>query len=281
VLFFGIIFAIQLIGAIKMGESEKQIIPESTELENQPNSENKKKGGGEPSLAESQLDAIADDLTNSMPEVQQHAIEQESLNEKEKLAQYSHLTDVDGNSFDPSIHKTNKAGEPTTSTKGKLIKKAGRKASPQKTSSFVGGQGAQQSQREVQNGQARASGIMTANLLLQVGIVMGGEEWYPQTDEASGLNEKSMLENAFADYFQATGKTDIPPNIALIVAVGAYVLPRFTMPKTKTRVQSLFGGIKKWFINRKLRKHGLKAESNEKPRSTISIIAGLIKWLTL
>lgn len=224
-------------------------------------------GGGEPSPAESHtLDTIADDLTGSMPDVQQHAIDQENLNESEKLAQYSHLVDVDGNTFDPSMHKTNKAGEPTTSTKGKLIKKAGRKPSAQKTSSVVGGQRTTQSPKEVQNGQARASGVMTANLLLQVGIVMGGEEWYPQTDEASGLNEKSMLENAFADYFQATGKTDIPPNVALIVAVGAYALPRFTMPKTKTRVSGLIGGIKKWFINRKLKKHGLKAESNEKPK---------------
>lgn len=255
-----------------MGESEKQTIdtPETSELENQPNSVTEEKGGGEPSPAEPQtLDAIADDLTNTMPEVQQHAIEQESLNEQEKLAQYSHLVDVDGNSFDPSIHKVNKAGEPTTSTKGKLIKKAGRKKATTTKgaqSSFVGGDAQQPTQDQIHKLQARATGTVAANMVMQLGIAFGGDEWNPRVDEQTGLNEKSMLEGAFADYFETTGKTDLPPAMALTVAIGAYALPRFTMPKTQSRVQKLTGGLKKWFINRKLKKHGLKAESNEKPQ---------------
>jgi hypothetical protein len=69
-----------------------------------------------------------------------------------------------------------------------------------------------------------------------------------------------MLESAFGDYFEATGKTDIPPGMALTVAIGGYMLPRFTMPKTRSRM----GKVKDWFVkklaDRKLRKHGLKAE---------------------
>lgn len=255
-----------------MGESEQTTneTPENSELNNQPDSEKKEKGGGELSSAESQsLDAIADDLTTSMPDVQHHAIEQESLNEKEKLAQFSHLVDVDGNTFDPAIHKTNKAGEPTTSTKGKLIKKAGRKkatTTKPTTSSFVGGNGQQPTQDQIHKLQARATGTVAANMVMQLGIAFGGDEWNPRMDEQTGLNEKSMLEGAFADYFETTGKTDLPPAMALTVAIGAYALPRFTMPKTQSRLQKMTGGIKKWFINRKLKKHGLKAESNEKPQ---------------
>ena len=248
---------------------DAEVQNEAPELDNQPDSEKEEKGGGEPSPAEPHsLDAIADDLTTSMPEVQQHAIEQESINEKEKLAQFSHLVDIDGNGFDPSIHKTNKAGEPTLSTKGKLIKKAGRKPASNKKpqSSFVGGGLQQPTQADVQKLQARATGTVAANMVMRIGIAFGGEEWKPRMDEQTGLNEKSMLEGAFADYFETTGKTDLPPTMALTVAIGAYALPRFTMPKTQSRLQKLTGGIKKWFINRKLKKHGLKAESSEKPQ---------------
>jgi hypothetical protein len=238
--------------------------------------------GGPPSRAEPQtsnLDTIADNLSASMPDVQQHAIDQENNDEAARLEQYSDLKDASGNSFDPSIHKTNKSGEPTLSTLGKLIKKSGRKPKDTPQKSSIGGRSSgatQPSPKEIQSAQSRASGVMTANLILQIGIVAGGQEWYPVKDENSGLDEKSMLENAFADYFEATGKTDLPPATALLVAVGAYALPRFTMPKTKTRVQKLTGGIKAWLVNRKLKKHGLKAkptgerEPDEKKSANLS-----------
>ena len=176
--------------------------------------------------------------------MQEHAIEQESLNENEKLAQYSHLKDVQGNSFDPAIHKVNKAGEPTVSPRGSLIKKPGRKptansASGSRTSSVVGGVQNVTTNQQNEKMQARAAGMMAANLMLQIGIVAGGEEWHPRYDEQTGLNEKGMLEQAFGDYFEATGKTDIPPGMALTVAIGAYALPRFTMPKTQSRLSKL------------------------------------------
>lgn len=232
------------------------------------------KGGGEPSPAGStaNLESIASKLSEEMPQVQEHAIEQEKLNENEKLAQFSHLKDRDGNGFDPSIHKTNKAGEPTLSPKGLLIKKPGRKpgqgvkSAPGAQTSVVGGAQQGPDKSEVARIQARASGTMAANLAIQIGIVAGGDEWQPRFDEASGLNEKVMLESAFADYFEATGKTDIPPGMALTVAIGAYALPRFTMPKTQTRLGKLKKGIKQWWINRKLKKHGLKAEPNDSQR---------------
>tara|TARA_R110000737_G_C14623309_1_gene493996 strand:- start:5709 stop:6473 length:765 start_codon:yes stop_codon:yes gene_type:complete len=217
------------------------------------------------------LGDIAESLIESMPEIQEHAITQERETESAKNDQFSHLVDVSGNSFDPDLHKTNKAGEPTTSTKGNLIKKAGRK--PKANTSSVGGAGGKTSISEDDQLkiQSRASGVMTANLLLQVGIVAGGSEWYPQRDVDSGLDEKRMLENAFADYFEATGKQDLPPSMALMVAVGAYALPRFTMPKTKTRVQKMTSGIKAWYVNRKLKKHGLKVKpTGEKKPDTKS-----------
>lgn len=245
------------------------------------NQSSNKEESGEPSSAglTANIESIANELSETMPEVQDHAIEQEILSENEKLAQYSHLVDTDGNSFDPTIHKTNKAGEPTLSTKGKLVKKPGRKpnagtAGLPRTSSVVGGaQNAPSNSDAHARMQARASGTMAANLVLQIGIVTGGDEWNPRIDEESGLNEKLMLENAFADYFEATGKTDIPPGMALTVAIGAYALPRFTMPKTQSRLDKLKKGIKQWWINRKLKKHGFKVESTDSDKKQPSTLA--------
>jgi hypothetical protein len=129
------------------------------------------------------------------------------------------------------------------------------------TSSVIGNRQEVKADPEAQaKMQARASGKMAANLLMTLGVVAGGEEWQPLKDPQSGLDEKQMLESAFGDYFEATGKTDIPPGMALTVAIGGYMLPRFTMPKTRSRM----GKVKDWFVkklaDRKLRKHGLKAE---------------------
>lgn len=237
---------------------------EINESESAPNSEvtPSKEEGTAPSGGGSyaNLDTIADNLSQSMPEVQEHALEQEKLNESDKLAQFSHLKDSDGNSFDPSIHKTKKDGEPTLTKLGKLIKRpanqGGRKKS---TGSVVGGVNSAVDKDAQVRMQARASGTMAANLILSVGMAIGGEEWQPVIREDVGLNEKMSLENAFADYFEATGKTDIPPGMALTVAIGAYALPRFTLPKTQKRVGKVKMFFKQWLINRKLKKHGMKA----------------------
>jgi hypothetical protein len=246
---------------------------DNKDAETKPSAETESpKEGGAPSGTGSVADLaeIADDLSSTFPEVQEHALDQEKLIAEGKAAQYADLKDADGNSFDPAIHKTNKAGEPTLSKLGKLIKKPGRKPgqSGGKQESFVAGvsdKPTPQAQQDAKNRlQARASGTMTANLLLQIGIVAGGEEWHPRSDPSIGLDEKKMLEDAFADYFEATGKTDLPPGIALSVAVGAYALPRFTMPKTRSRLSKAKDAIKKWWINRKLKKHGMKAEPIDK-----------------
>ncbi len=209
------------------------------------------------------LDQIANTLAESMPDVQQHAIDQEQANVEAQNAEWSEYRDTDGNPFDADIHKTNKEGEPTLSPKGKLIKKPGRKkGSATKNGQSVIGVKTEQKQSPEQAAavQARASGTMAANLLMTLGVVVGGDEWHPVKDVNTGMDEKLMLETAFADYFEATGKTDIPPGMALTAAIGGYMLPRFTMPKTQSRMQKLKGWFVKKIADRKLRKHGMKAE---------------------
>jgi len=212
--------------------------------------------------ASDNLSVIASTLAQTMPKVQQHAIDLEIEQTAEKMTQYADLLDSDGNPFDASVHKTDRDGNPTLSKLGKLIKKPGRKVGGKngESGSFIGGVGVNKlSDEQQQKIQCRASGKMAANLLITLGMVAGGEEWQPVRDEKTGLDEKLMLEGAFADYFEATGQSDIPPGMALTVAIGGYALPRFTMPKTQSRMSKMTGSIKKWWINRKLKKHGYTA----------------------
>lgn len=252
-----------------MAKDKSELEIESKIQDQVPNSNPESEKPDEPKSNDSNtlsLDQIANSLADEMPEVQQHAIDHEADKQEQVKSQYADLEDVDGNSFDPSIHKVNKQGEPTLSTKGKLIKKPGRKSgqTAQGSKSVIGGVSAPEQPKLSPEDQtrmmARASGTMAANLLLTVGIIAGGEEWQPKRIEAMGTDEKAMLETAFADYFEATGRTDIPPGLALTAAIGGYMLPRFTMPKTRTRISKLKDWIKKKWIDRKLKKHGLKTQ---------------------
>lgn len=234
------------------------------------NTSNEVEGAAPSGSGSANLEAIADELTSDMPEVQTHALEQERENEKARLDEFAGLVDRDGNPFDPSVHKVNKQGEPTLSTKGLLIKKPGRKTDKQRAQSTIGSSGGGGSVVGVEQArneqQARATGAAAANMMFTAGIVIGGDEWQPMRDEKLGIDEKTMVESAFGDYFVATGKTDLPPNVALTVAICGYILPRFTMPKTQSRFARYGAGIKKWWANRKLKKHGLKAEPIKKEK---------------
>lgn len=241
-------------------ETETENQNDNSEVENKAETQTADNGAIDKSI-----NAIGDTLAQSMPEVQEHAIEQERG--KQEAAQEAHkgITDRQGTPFDPAIHKTNKQGEPTLTAHGNCIRKPAPRGEKKQTGgSVIGGKATQaqpqNSEEQAQKVQARASGTMAANLLITMGIVAGGEEWRPRKDAQTGRDEKSMLEGAFADYFEATGKTDLPPSMTLVVAIGAYSLPRFTMPKTKSRIGKFKQWIAKKIADRKLRKHGLKAE---------------------
>jgi hypothetical protein len=235
------------------------------EGENKPDDETGDKQGA----INSNISAIGDTLAQSMPDVQEHAIAEEASKLSDAQAAWADITDRQGSSFHPDTHKTNKAGEPTLTNQGNCIRRPKPKEGGAKqTRSVIGNQPGQPGANETSPEQsakiqARASGAMAANLLLTIGIVAGGEEWKPQKDVATGMDEKAMLEGAFSDYFEATGKTDLPPSMTLIVAIGAYSLPRFTMPKTQTRIGKLKSWVVKKLADRKLKKHGLKTAHTE------------------
>lgn len=103
--------------------------------------------------------------------------------------------------------------------------------------------------------EARATGRHAARLLTSMSVALGGDEWRPMYDEKLGIDEGAQLEGAFADYFESKEMNDIPPGIALCVVVGAYTLPRLTMPKTQTRLGRFRDKMAAMYFNFKTRKN--------------------------
>jgi len=210
----------------------------------------------------SDISGIMDDMAGSMSEPSPHAIEQ-AQREADEVAQHQQKTDKRGDTFNPDVHAVDDDGSPKLTAAGNFAKRRGRKLGQTSNVSVVSSPGQPKqvsSQQEQMTAQAAVSGRSAAGLLFTLGCVIGGEEWQPMVDKATGLDERAMLEKAFADYFLSTGKTDIPPGWALTIAVGAYAAPRFTAPKTKLRAKNFFGKLRLWYKNRKLDKETAKAE---------------------
>jgi hypothetical protein len=206
------------------------------------------------------LDAIAAGMVGEKPQVSEHAI---AAHEAEQAA--SAGKDKAGNAFNPAIHATNADGTPRTTVAGNYALKRGKKAgnatmvAPKSVKGVVLPGAAPQA--TVKEQAARLGGAQAANLGIMLLVALGGDEFHPRKDEKVGLDEKRMLEETTGDFFVANDWEDLPPGLALICAWGMFVLPRFTMPKTQTRVQRLKGWlgakIGAWRANRRGKKRGM------------------------
>jgi hypothetical protein len=185
-----------------------------------------------PSSAE--VSRIAGILQSEAPSVQPAAIAQHQAQSSADVAK-----DAVGAAFDESIHVRDADGNPKKTVRGTWALKRGRKATPQSAqSSVVGPAKPMQSVAQV----ARATGENAAALLVTTGMTFGGKEWEPVLSEEHGIDEMANLKKAFGDYFAAKNMQDIPPGIALSIAVLGYAGPRFFAPQTKARLSA----VKQW-----------------------------------
>ncbi len=104
---------------------------------------------------------------------------------------------------------------------------------------------------------ARPVAGTSAHLLFTLAVMMGGKEWLPEDDE------HTMVVDAFEQYYISTGRTDLPPMLGLCAIIGFYSAKRFGMPETQKRASGVFNKIKVWWVNRKLKKHGMQASTME------------------
>lgn len=224
--------------------NKKSNSPVSTSGSEQTGGTNSEPGDNPTPLSASaaNVGSLADQLIAEAPEPQPHAIQQAS-DERAETAATS--VDANGIQFDPNQHTGTKTAN------GSWRRKAGRKSggtnaaagSAKPKLNLPGGGGEGPSGNEAKIAAARASGQGVANLFLMLSVGIGGEEWQPREKP---INEKEMLEQGFADYFQSQGWEDLPPGLALIACVGVYALPRFAMPRTKERAK----GFKNWAVGK-------------------------------
>lgn len=200
---------------------------------------------------------IAASLASGMPDVQEHAVAQAAA-DAQRIASET-PKDNTGAPFDPAQHAANAEGKGVLTTGGTWAKKRGRKASAAGTvpvSTLAAPRPTGQAIATVdaaahQAAQSRAAGVAAAEMLIMLGVISGGDEWHPRKEDKIGLDERGMLHSAFGDYFVATNKTDIPPGAALAFCILAYAAPRFTMPKTQSRLTRAKASIAAWWIRRK------------------------------
>jgi len=221
----------------------------------------KRESTEENSTENSNFENIADSLIDTLPPVSYHVVEAHQQKETEREQQNAQKTDKRGDIFNADIHAVDDNGDPKFTAAGYFAKRRGRKSggsNSEKKSTL----GINQDPLLIQKQKQRAAGSAAANSLIMLGIVLCGDEWQPIRNEEHGINEKANLEMAFSDYFEQNGLEDIPAGVALAIAVSGYMLPRFTMPKTRARSATLLQKIKAWWANRKLKRHGLKAVSD-------------------
>ena len=193
-----------------------------------------------------------------MPEVQEHAVEaarsarepgpEETTQEAgPSSAPSSDLFDKAGNRFNPEIHATGNDGRGKKTASGNWAKKRGRKAGSLK---IPGDKSAETRAIELEarkKAESAALGQVAANLVFTLGVGLGGDEWRPEIDPTTGKDEPAHMTTAFGDYFHAKNMQDIPPGVALVLAVAMYAAPRFAKPKTQTRVGNFAKRMKKFY----------------------------------
>lgn len=145
---------------------------------------------------------------------------------------------------DPEIHES----PPRKNRDGKWAKLRGKRPASVSARLQGGDEGGQLQRRE-------AAERLVA-LIVAVGMNVFGTEWTPIKDASSGIDEQAGMNAAFEDYFRATGIIDVPPGLALCMAMGAYCLPRFAMPHTRAKMGSIVSTVR--------RRKKINGESHEK-----------------
>lgn len=153
--------------------------------------------------------------------------------------------------FDEALHAVNPDGSPRLRSDGTFAMKRGRKkgqtASARKAAPLPGEKTTAPKVDEVSDAEITAR--MATNLLINGCVVVFGDEWQP-----ANPSEPQMIAGAFTDYFEAKGVTKLPPEWGLVIALGAYALPRFTKPNTRDRLAYLkakFSGVFSRFKKKK------------------------------
>lgn len=202
------------------------------------------------------IDTIASELVEGLPEPQEHAIEAEEK-KHEVSADTSGLLDRGGRPFDPAYHVADADGKPVLNRDGTVRQKRGRGAPSSRlgTPKAAAAPGAPGSAPATVPADA---GRQIAEMIFAFGQLIGGEEFAPQINEKYGQDERAQMQDAWSRYCEEKGISDVPPGMAVIIATVGYIAPRLFMPKTKSRLEKL----KNWIGAKYYHLRGAKEEKD-------------------
>lgn len=137
------------------------------------------------------------------------------------------IKDASGTVFDANYHAVDASGNPKRTKTGNFRKKTG--AIP---GNLAPGATIAETVVGVDPAKCKAFAQQMVFMLEFAAVQLSGPNLADEWEMTSG--EKSALEEAGTNYAVARGLSDIPPGMALVMAVGFYILPRF-MPGKKTQ----------------------------------------------
>lgn len=175
----------------------------------------------------SEPSAIADRRTDE--------VDSEKVTESQGPA---YVRDSAGELFDADIHTVDAGGNPKETKAGKWAKKRGRPAGNANTKKVAADNSSQQ------------LGRATAFLIFATGQTIFGDEWAPVIDPKQGIDEERVMRDAWAEYYLATGKEDLPPWAGVAVVCVSYALSRINKPQTKEKLTGFAGWIQNWKAKR-------------------------------
>lgn len=137
--------------------------------------------------------------------------------------------------FDPAIHSTNTDGTPRLTKTGKYRLRPGRKND---TMTVGGG--------DTHQAKAKAAADATAQTIVMLGFLLGGDEWRPKKNDATGEDEMKALTEAYTGWFLTMEEPNVPAWAAAAIVTGAYILPRLRSPVTSERLSGLYRKVGTW-----------------------------------
>ena len=198
---------------------------------------------------------VGDEILEKMPDVQEHAVA--AHEEKQQEAAANVETDDEGTPFDPAIHTGTKLKNGTWRKKKNATANPGSIVAPSRKKTASAG-AADATPQADPNAEAVATGTVIATMFLGACQSIGGEEWTPTQ------HEREFQTAAWQAYCVAKNMKELSPGLALFIAIGSYVGPRFAKPKTAAklgRVKNWAGlRIAKWKLKRELKKRGITAQ---------------------
>lgn len=208
-----------------------------------------------------------------------------------------HAAPLEG--FDPAAHAVGADGKPVIKADGTYAKKRGRK--PAQTNQPVSARapyalplpGAENSANAPSTNSAGGNPLpnpvtqnqggkmspelaakWSANLTFNIGAMIFGHELATPSKD-----EKVIIPAAFKDYYDLRGSPDIPPEIGLAIAVGAYLLPRFRHESQAEKVGRIWDKIKSVFRKRENAPVSTPAKNSaEKPTEKDIQQSGAMAW---